>query len=431
MNPADVPNSPVHVRRVRLTVADVETRPGSGRGLGAHWDGAGTNFAVFSSAGAYGGAVELCLVRAPTATARCASRWPSTRTSGRSTCRGVGPGQRYGYRASRPVGARARPALRRRRGCSTDPYALALEPVGGDRPREQHSLVVDEAFDWGDDAPPARPVVGDGALRDARPGDQRRRIPTCPTACAGPTPGWAASRSSTTSSRSASPPSSCCRCTQFVTEQRLLDMGLVNYWGYTTLGFFAPHGPYRSSVAARQPGRRVQDAGQDAARGGPRGHPRRRLQPHVRGRPRRADALLPRPRQRGLLPARPRRPGALRRHDRHVEHAERRPARGPAAHHGLAALLGHRDARRRLPLRPRRDARPRPRLVRPARVVLRPRLPGPGRRRASSSSPSRGTSATTRSAASRAAGRSGTTATATTCATSGAGAAACARWATA
>ena len=40
----------------------------------------------------------------------------------------------------------------------------------------------------------------------------------------------------------------------FVSEQRLLDMGLVNYWGYTTLGFLAPHGPYRSSL---QPGSQV------------------------------------------------------------------------------------------------------------------------------------------------------------------------------
>jgi glycogen operon protein len=35
----------------------------------------------------------------------------------------------------------------------------------------------------------------------------------------------------------------------FVSEQRLLDMGLKNYWGYTTLGFLAPHGPYRSPAA--------------------------------------------------------------------------------------------------------------------------------------------------------------------------------------
>ena len=85
-------------------------------------------------------------------------------------------------------------------------------------------------------------------------------------------------------------------------------------------------------------------------------HPRRRLQPHRRGQPARADALLPRHRQCLLLPAR-RTTGAST-HDftgcgnsLNLDH----PA-GAADGHGLAALLGQRDARRRLPLRSRPDA---------------------------------------------------------------------------
>ena len=61
-----------------------------------------------------------------------------------------------------------------------------------------------------------------------------------------------------------------------------------------------------STGDARRAGRRVQDDGEDAAPGGHRGHPRRGLQPHRRGQPPGADALLPRHRQRRLLPPRAR-----------------------------------------------------------------------------------------------------------------------------
>ena len=98
--------------------------------------------------------------------------------------------------------------------------------------------------------------------------------------------------------------------------------------------------------------------GQGAARGGHRGDPRRGLQPHRRGQPHGPDAVLPRHRQRRLLPARRRRRRALLRHHGHRQQpAHAAPARA-AADHGLAAVLGDRDARRRLPVRPRRDAGP-------------------------------------------------------------------------
>ena len=84
-------------------------------------------------------------------------------------------------------------------------------------------------------------------------------------------------------------------------------------------------------------------------------------------------------RQRRLLPARRQRPAVLHGLHRHREHAERPAPARAAADHGLAALLGDRDARRRLPLRPRLDAGPRVLRRRPAVRVLRPRPAGPGR----------------------------------------------------
>ena len=71
----------------------------------------------------------------------------------------------------------------------------------------------------------------------------------------------------------------------FVDDRHLVERGLRNYWGYNTIGFFAPEARYAAS--ARSPSR-VQDDGEDAALGRHRGDPRRRLQPHRRGQPARA-----------------------------------------------------------------------------------------------------------------------------------------------
>src|SRR5436190_24307161 len=110
-------------------MADVETRRGSGRVLGAHWDGAGTNFAVFPSAGAYGGAVELCLVAGADGDGAVRVPMSVEQDVWSVYLPGVGPGQRYGYRASGPFalerGLRFDPSR-----MLTDPYVLALEPVG-------------------------------------------------------------------------------------------------------------------------------------------------------------------------------------------------------------------------------------------------------------------------------------------------------------
>ena len=82
--------------------------------------------------------------------------------------------------------------------------------------------------------------------------------------------------------------------------------------------------------------------------------------------------------QRGLLPARPERPGRLHRHLRLRQCAERRKSGLPAIDHGLAALLGDGDGRRRVPVRSRTDAGASGGRVRHHRGVLRSGLAGPG-----------------------------------------------------
>ena len=80
------------------------------------------------------------------------------------------------------------------------------------------------------------------------------------------------------------------------------------------------------AAGSARAGRRISRHGQGAAPRGHRGHSRRRVQPHRRGRSRRADALLPRHRQPDLLhPRRGRR--AVRQLHRLRQHAQRQPSR--------------------------------------------------------------------------------------------------------
>ena len=142
---------------------------------------------------------------------------------------------------------------------------------------------------------------------------------------------------------------------QNVPESFLVAEGLTNYWGYNTIGFFAPHNGYSAAVRAGpggRSGRRVQGDGGRAAPGRPGSDPGRGVQPHRRGRAGRPHAVLPWPRQPGLLPDRARQPRPLLRHDRLRQRAERRRPGHAAADDGLAALLADRDARRRFPVRP-------------------------------------------------------------------------------
>jgi isoamylase len=80
-----------------------DVRPGDGTRLGAVWDGNGTNFAVYSSAAAHGGAVTLCLLGADGGE----ERLPMWEQHDIWCCYvpGAGPGQRYGFRASGPMTA--------------------------------------------------------------------------------------------------------------------------------------------------------------------------------------------------------------------------------------------------------------------------------------------------------------------------------------
>ena len=334
----------------------------------------------------------------------------STATAGTPTSPTSGPGQRYGYRvhgpwdpANGPVvqpGQAAPRPLRqgdRRRG-RLGPGVLRLRlrrprPAEHGRqraaraPRRRQRPVLRLG-----QRPPARARdARHDHLRGPRQGPDASATRPCPRRCAARTRRSPTRPSSSTSSSLGITAIELMPVHQFVHDHHLVERGLRNYWGYNSIAFLAPHNGYTvaghgaapascpTSGPAAEPGAGVQDDGQGAARRGHRGHPRRRLQPHRRGQPHGPDAVDARHRQPRLLPRHRRRPAPLPRLHRHRQQPQHAPPARAAADHGQPALLGHRDARRRLPLRPRLDAGPRAARRRPAVGVLRPRPAGPRR----------------------------------------------------
>ena len=86
-------------------------------------------------------------------------------------------------------------------------------------------------------------------------------------------------------------------------ESFLAERGLSNYWGYSTIGYFAPHSEYAATGRRGEQVREFKGMVKALAPRRHRGDPRRRLQPHGRGQPPRADAVVQGGRQPRLLPA--------------------------------------------------------------------------------------------------------------------------------
>ncbi len=304
------------------------------------------------------------------------------------------PGQLYGFRVTGPWA----PESGHRFNSSKvlfDPYARAV----GRRMRWHDSLlghvasnphardtqdsapwaplaaVVDGGFAWGDDHPPATPLQ-DTIIYELH----AARLHPAPPGRAGgvarllPRPGLRAGDRAPEVARRhrrGAPAGPCPRRREASRRSRAGQL-----LGLQHPRVLRPRDTLRVRLPAARRRPRVQDDGPGAARGRPRGDPRRRLQPHRRRQPPRADARLPRSRQRGLLPAAAGQSLAVRGFHRLRQHAEHAPSAGAAAGDGQPALLGERDAGRRLPLRPGAGARPRDQQLRSVVVVLRRHPPG-------------------------------------------------------
>jgi isoamylase len=246
-----------------VTPAHEPVWPGQPRPLGASWDGAGTNFAVFAEGA---DAVELALldesgherrVRLPEVTAFVWHGYvPEVR-----------PGQRYGFRVHGPYdpeqGRRYNPAK-----LLLDPYARAIDgevdwdpsmfgyAVGGDdlvaddrdsAPHAPLSVVVhDSGFPWGEDRHPHVPWA-DTVIYEAHVRGFTMRHPDVPPhqrgtyAAMGSPPVIEHLRRLGVTTLELLP------VHHFVSEHHLMARGLTNYWGYNSIGFFAPEASYSST----------------------------------------------------------------------------------------------------------------------------------------------------------------------------------------
>ncbi|MBW8484685.1 glycogen debranching protein GlgX [Actinomadura parmotrematis] len=242
--------------------------PGDAYPLGAHFDGAGTNFAVFTEAAER---VELCLFDGP-------AEDPGSRETRivlpeadafvhHAYLPGVMPGQRYGYRVHGPYdparGARCNPAK-----LLLDPYAQAIEGrIDWDQacfgyrfgdpwstndadsaPHTMRSIVVSPYFDWGDDRAPRTPYH-ETVIYEAHVKGLTERHPDIPEELRGSYAAIGHPAIVDHLKKLGVTALELMPVHQFVHDDSLAQRGLRNYWGYNSIGFFAPHNEYAAGGA--------------------------------------------------------------------------------------------------------------------------------------------------------------------------------------
>ncbi len=232
--------------------------PGQPYPLGATFDGTGTNFAIFSSVAER---VELVLLdrdnnQTPVELREVdASVW-------HCYLPGVTPGQRYGYRVHGPYDPP--------RGLRCDPSKLLLDPyakaIDGQITNDQSlfsydfsdpsqrveldslnhtmvSVVINPYFDWGHDRPPNH-EYNETIIYEAHVRGMTMLHPEVPEELRGTYAGLCHPSVIKHLKKLGITAIELMPCHQFVNDPSLQDKGLTNYWGYNTIGFFAPHNGY-------------------------------------------------------------------------------------------------------------------------------------------------------------------------------------------
>jgi isoamylase len=246
-----------------------EVWPGRPFPLGACWDGEGTNFSLFSE---NADGVELCLFGGDPShpEERIAMR---ERTAFHWHCYlpGIGPGQRYGYRVSGPYapeeGHRFNPAK-----LLIDPYAKAIEgPIAFDRasvlpyvpdPGNDDAdleiddvddadamprcVVVDEHFDWEGDSPPRHPW-NEMFIYETHVKGFTKLHPHVPEALRGTYAGLASPEAIEHLVSLGVTAVELLPVHHIADEEFLHEQGLTNYWGYSSIGYLAPHATYAAT----------------------------------------------------------------------------------------------------------------------------------------------------------------------------------------
>jgi isoamylase len=190
---------------------------------------------------------------------------------------GVGPGTRYGYRVSGPyrpgAGLRCNPNK-----LLLDPYAKAIvgevdwgEEIPGyvpgdpdifstadSGPHVPRGLVIGGDFDWGADTPPDVPY-SDTIIHETHVKGFTQLHPGVPESLRGTYAGLASQAALEHLTSLGITAVELLPIHHHHADDGLLrSRGLDNYWGYGTLGFFAPHAGYSAGVRAGRPGSRFE-----------------------------------------------------------------------------------------------------------------------------------------------------------------------------
>jgi isoamylase len=254
-----------------IPAAAAEVWPGKAYPLGATYDGSGTNFAVFSEVAER---VELCLFDADGAETTVTLPevdgfvWHGFLPN-------VESGQRYGYRVHGPddpaAGQRCNPNK-----LLLDPYSKAIDGTFqwdqslfgydfGDPDSHNDddsaasmpkSVVINPFFDWGVDRPPQREYA-DSIIYEAHVKGLTETHPDVPEQSRGTYAGIAHPAIIEHLKTVGATAIELMPVHHFANDSTLIDKGLSNYWGYNTIGFFAPDSKYSTSSAT--PGNQVQE----------------------------------------------------------------------------------------------------------------------------------------------------------------------------
>ncbi len=249
---------------------DARVWPGSPHPLGATWDGEGVNFAIYSE---HATSVELCIFD------RLEDSTPSVRVDmPEATDRiwhaylpDVRPGALYGYRVDGPWAPEEGHRFNRNK-LLIDPYAKAISGAiewndslygytigspGADLtfdPRDSapdvpRSIVIDQAFTWGDDRPPRTPW-NQTLIYECHVRGYTIANPAVPEHLRGTYLGMASDPVLDHLTALGVTAVELMPTHHFVADRHLVERGLTNYWGYNSIGFFAPHVGYATGGLA-------------------------------------------------------------------------------------------------------------------------------------------------------------------------------------
>lgn len=238
--------------------------------LGSKWDGKGVNFAIYSENAS---AVELCLFNAE---GKESERILFTECTGyiwHAYVPGIEPGQHYGYRIDGPYEPENGHRFNKNK-LLIDPYAKALAGdlqwddalFGYQVGHEQEDLsfsesdsasfipkavVIDQAYDWEGDTKP-KTAYHTTIIYEAHVKGFTNTHPDIPGDIRGTYAALAHPATIDYLKQLGITAIELMPVHQFVTDKYLMDKNLTNYWGYNTIGYFAPDFRYSSSGVAGQ-----------------------------------------------------------------------------------------------------------------------------------------------------------------------------------